>query len=100
MLADVHTCTMYCDLYCCSSIGLEQEIFELTVMALEKLSLSSSCCYTKAVSILGRFATVRSCLVMLDLECDELIVEIFSYFSMPLGKRIEVVILVSLPCSF
>ncbi|GFZ17241.1 Tudor/PWWP/MBT superfamily protein [Actinidia rufa] len=57
-----------------------KEIFELTVMALEKLSLASGRCYTKAVSILGTFATVRSCLVMLDLECDELIVEMFQLF--------------------
>ena len=49
-------------------------------MALEKLSLASGHCYTKAVSILGTFATVRSCLVMLDLECDELIVEMFQLF--------------------
>ncbi|PSR89359.1 Sister chromatid cohesion protein like [Actinidia chinensis var. chinensis] len=57
-----------------------KEIFELTVMALEKLSLASGRCYTKAVSILATFATVRSCLVMLDLECDELIVEMFQLF--------------------
>ncbi|KAL7162153.1 hypothetical protein ACSBR2_042600 [Camellia fascicularis] len=57
-----------------------KEIFKLTVMALEKLSLASGHCYTKAVSILDTIATVRSCLVMLDLECDELIVEMFHLF--------------------
>ncbi|XP_058226638.1 sister chromatid cohesion protein PDS5 homolog C isoform X2 [Rhododendron vialii] len=57
-----------------------QEIFELSVMALGKLSLASGRCYTKAVSILHNIAAVRSCLVMLDLEFDELIVEMFQLF--------------------
>ncbi|XP_052174674.1 sister chromatid cohesion protein PDS5 homolog C-like isoform X3 [Diospyros lotus] len=57
-----------------------KEIFELTVMALDKLSLASGRCYAKAVSILDTFAKVRSCLVMLDLECDELIIEMFQLF--------------------
>lgn len=57
-----------------------KEIFELTVMALEKLSLHSGRCYTKAVSILHNIAAVRSSLVMLDLEFDELIVEMFQLF--------------------
>lgn len=60
--------------------GLAQEIFELSVMALGKLSLASGRCYTKAVSILHNIAAVRSCLVMLDLEFDELIVEMFQLF--------------------
>ncbi|KAK7831453.1 sister chromatid cohesion protein pds5 like protein b-b [Quercus suber] len=51
-----------------------KEIFQLTVAAFEKLSHVSSRCYTKAVSILDTVAKVRSCLVMLDLECDALIV--------------------------
>lgn len=37
-------------------------------------------CFTKAVSILDTAARVRSCLVMLDLECDTLIIEMFQIF--------------------
>ncbi|KAM3700167.1 hypothetical protein ACB098_05G077700 [Castanea mollissima] len=57
-----------------------KEIFQLTVAAFEKLSHVSSRCYTKAVSILDTVAKVRSCLVMLDLECDALVVEMFQNF--------------------
>ena len=39
------------------------------------LSHVPSCYYTKEVSILDTVAKVRSCLVILDLECDELTVE-------------------------
>jgi hypothetical protein len=57
-----------------------QEIFQLTVAAFEKLSHVSGRCYTKAVSILDTVGKVRSCLVMLDLECDALVVEMFQNF--------------------
>lgn len=57
-----------------------QEVFQLTVVAFEKLSLVSGRCYTKAVSILDTVAKVRSCLLMLDLECDTLIIEMFQHF--------------------
>ncbi|XP_057967234.1 sister chromatid cohesion protein PDS5 homolog A-like isoform X3 [Malania oleifera] len=55
-------------------------IFQLMVAAFEKLSHVSGRCYSKAVSILQSMATVRSCLVMLDLECDALVVEMFHIF--------------------
>ncbi|KAF5453295.1 hypothetical protein F2P56_028207 [Juglans regia] len=57
-----------------------KEIFHLTVAAFEQLPYMSSRCYTKAVSILETVAKVRSCLVMLDLECDSLVVEMFQNF--------------------
>ncbi|KAG8656170.1 hypothetical protein MANES_04G103300v8 [Manihot esculenta] len=57
-----------------------KEIFQLTIAAFEKLSHVSSRCYTKAVSILDTVARVRSCLVMLDLELDELITKMFQHF--------------------
>lgn len=57
-----------------------QEVFQLTVAAFENLSHVSGRCYTKAVSILDNVARVRSCLVMLDLECDELIIQMFRHF--------------------
>ena len=44
------------------------------------LSHVPNCYHTKEVSILDTIAKVRSCLVMLDLECDALIVEIFQIF--------------------
>lgn len=57
-----------------------QEIFQLIVAAFKNLSNVASRCYTKAVSVLDTFARVRLCLVMLDLECDELIIEMFQQF--------------------
>ncbi|KAF2301520.1 hypothetical protein GH714_025420 [Hevea brasiliensis] len=57
-----------------------KEIFQLTIAAFEKLSHVSSRCYTKAISILDTVARVRSCLVMLDLELDELIIKMFQHF--------------------
>ncbi|XVF74848.1 hypothetical protein PTKIN_Ptkin13bG0143900 [Pterospermum kingtungense] len=57
-----------------------KEIFQLIVAAFKNLSNVASRCYTKAVSVLDTFARVRLCLVMLDLECDELIIEMFQQF--------------------
>ncbi|KAJ6713119.1 ANDROGEN INDUCED INHIBITOR OF PROLIFERATION AS3 / PDS5-RELATED [Salix purpurea] len=57
-----------------------KEIFQLTVASFKKLSHASGHCYTKAISILENVARVRSCLVMLDLELDELIIEMFQHF--------------------
>ncbi|KAK3021812.1 hypothetical protein RJ639_047167 [Escallonia herrerae] len=57
-----------------------KEIFQLTIMALENLSHLSGRCYLKAVQILEYTAQVRSCLVMQDLGCDALIVEMFKLF--------------------
>ena len=56
------------------------EIFQLTVVVFENLSHVSSHCYAKVVSILVIVAKVRSCLMMLDLECDALVVEMFQTF--------------------
>ncbi|XP_038718226.1 uncharacterized protein LOC120011235 isoform X2 [Tripterygium wilfordii] len=57
-----------------------KEYFQLAVEALENLSLVSGRCYTKAISILDTLARCRSCLVMLDLECDSLIIKMFQIF--------------------
>lgn len=57
-----------------------QVTFQLTLEAFRKLSNVSGRCYTKALSILDAVAKVRSCLVMLDLECDSLILEMFKIF--------------------
>ncbi|KAK7821754.1 hypothetical protein CFP56_037324 [Quercus suber] len=55
-----------------------KEIFQLIVATFENLSICLMC--TIEVSILDIVAKVQSCLVMLDLECDALIVEMFQIF--------------------
>ncbi|XP_050234198.1 sister chromatid cohesion protein PDS5 homolog D isoform X2 [Mercurialis annua] len=57
-----------------------KEYFYLTVAAFEKLSHVSGRCYTKAVSVLETVSKVRSCLIMLDLQLDELTVKMFQHF--------------------
>ncbi|KAL4298281.1 hypothetical protein GQ457_12G019870 [Hibiscus cannabinus] len=57
-----------------------REVFHLIVSSFENLSDKSSRTFTKRASILETVAKVRSCVVMLDLECDALIVEMFEHF--------------------
>ncbi|GAB4854688.1 hypothetical protein Ancab_023270 [Ancistrocladus abbreviatus] len=57
-----------------------KEVFQLIVSSFEKLYDDSSRSYYKRVLILETMAKVRSCVVMLDLECDALIVEMFQHF--------------------
>ncbi|KAK9100256.1 hypothetical protein Scep_023686 [Stephania cephalantha] len=57
-----------------------REFFKLIVAAFEKLDDTSSRSYSKRVSILETLAKVRSCVVMLDLECDTLINQMFQHF--------------------
>lgn len=57
-----------------------KEIFELTLIAFKKLSELSGHCYSKALQILETVAKVRSCVMLLDLGCDALIVQIFQLF--------------------
>ncbi|KAK9280152.1 hypothetical protein L1049_013839 [Liquidambar formosana] len=57
-----------------------KDIFQLIVSSFEKLSDNSSRSYNKRTSILETVAKVRSCVVMLDLECDALILEMFQHF--------------------
>ena len=57
-----------------------KEVFQLTVAVCENLSHVSSHCYTKVVSIFDTVAKIMSCFVMMDLECDALIVEMFQTF--------------------
>ncbi|KAH0453112.1 hypothetical protein IEQ34_017436 [Dendrobium chrysotoxum] len=59
---------------------LMKEIFAMIVDAFEKLDDMSGCSYFKRVSILEIMAKVRSCVVMLDLECDDLILRMFENF--------------------
>lgn len=57
-----------------------KEIFQMIVGAFEGLHDTSSRSFTKRVSVLETVAKVRSCVVMLDLECDALILEMFHHF--------------------
>ncbi|MFS7912772.1 putative sister chromatid cohesion protein Pds5 [Helianthus anomalus] len=50
------------------------------VSSLENLSDKSSRFYDKRVSILDSISKVRSCIIMLDLECYGLIVKMFEHF--------------------
>ncbi|KAK9991277.1 hypothetical protein SO802_026262 [Lithocarpus litseifolius] len=57
-----------------------KEIFQLIVAAFENMSHVSTCSYKKVTSILDTIAKVKLCSVMLDLECDALVVEMFQSF--------------------
>ncbi|MCD7453109.1 hypothetical protein HAX54_019767 [Datura stramonium] len=57
-----------------------KDIFQLIVSSFENLDDQSSRSYNKRVLILETVAKVRSCVVMLDLECDRLITEMFQHF--------------------
>lgn len=57
-----------------------QEVFRLIVSSFENLHDELSRSYTKRTSILDTVSKVRSCVVMLDLECDDLILEMFQHF--------------------
>ncbi|KAK4362173.1 hypothetical protein RND71_017414 [Anisodus tanguticus] len=59
--------------------GLMKEIFQLTVRAFEELSHSGPS-YYKAVNVLETVADVKACVILLDLECDALVIEIFQLF--------------------
>lgn len=52
----------------------------MIVDAFEGLDDMSSRSFQKRVSILETVAKVRSCVVMLDLECDASILEMFRHF--------------------
>ncbi|XP_050290638.1 sister chromatid cohesion protein PDS5 homolog D-like [Quercus robur] len=57
-----------------------KEIFQFIVAAFENMPHVSTRSYKKVVSILDTIAKVKLCFVMLDLECDALVVEMFQSF--------------------
>ncbi|XP_010526241.1 PREDICTED: muscle M-line assembly protein unc-89 [Tarenaya hassleriana] len=57
-----------------------KEVFQLIVSSFENLTDISSRSYSKRTSILETVARVQSCVVMLDLECDALVIEMFQHF--------------------
>ncbi|KAK6127894.1 hypothetical protein DH2020_038370 [Rehmannia glutinosa] len=61
-------------------LQLHLEIFQLFMVALKQLSTESGSNYARAVQILEALATLRSCMIMLDIEIDAMIVEMFQLF--------------------
>ncbi|XP_065865445.1 sister chromatid cohesion protein PDS5 homolog E-like [Euphorbia lathyris] len=57
-----------------------KEIFHLFIAVFWKLSHMSSRCYSKVVSVLVTVAKTRVVVVMVDLECHALIIEMFQLF--------------------
>ncbi|XP_039022604.1 sister chromatid cohesion protein PDS5 homolog B-B-like [Hibiscus syriacus] len=57
-----------------------REVFQLIVSTFESLSDKSSRSFNKRILVLETVAEVRLCVVMLDLECNALIIEIFQHF--------------------
>ncbi|XP_044967069.1 ABC transporter F family member 4-like [Hordeum vulgare subsp. vulgare] len=55
-------------------------VFTVVVDAFGKLDDAQSPLFAKRVSMLETIAKVRSCVLMLDLECDDLIQETFTHF--------------------
>ncbi|TKY58087.1 Sister chromatid cohesion protein PDS5-like B-B [Spatholobus suberectus] len=64
-----------------------KEVFRLIVSSFENLHDKLSRSYTKRTSILETVSKVRSCVVMLDLECDDLILEMFQHFLKAIGDH-------------
>jgi hypothetical protein len=67
---------------CISNISFdcEQEFFKLTVAAFENLSHVSGRRYDKALAILENLSKIKIFLIMLDLECDDLVIQMFNLF--------------------
>ena len=57
-----------------------QDIFHLIVSTFSGLSDTSGPSFGRRVVILETLARYRSCVVMLDLECDDLVNQMFSTF--------------------
>ncbi|OIW14976.1 hypothetical protein TanjilG_30695 [Lupinus angustifolius] len=57
-----------------------KEVFQLIISSFENLYDKTSQSYAKRISILETVAKVRSCVVMLDLECDAQISKMFQHF--------------------
>ncbi|KAL3650663.1 hypothetical protein CASFOL_007066 [Castilleja foliolosa] len=69
-----------------------KDVFQLIVSSFENLSDTSSRSYEKRATILETVAKVRSCVIMLDLECDQMINEMFQHFLTAIrGNHAEVI---------
>ncbi|GJS74018.1 armadillo-type fold protein [Tanacetum coccineum] len=57
-----------------------KEIFQLNMVAFRELANLTGQSYYKSIHILESFAKVKVCLLMLDLKCDDLVLEMFEQF--------------------
>ncbi|XP_009790619.1 sister chromatid cohesion protein PDS5 homolog C-like isoform X2 [Nicotiana sylvestris] len=57
-----------------------KDVFQLIVSSFENFHDECSRSYSKRALVLETVAKVRSCVIMLDLECDKLITEMFQHF--------------------
>ncbi|KAK6146875.1 hypothetical protein DH2020_017787 [Rehmannia glutinosa] len=57
-----------------------KEFFQIAVSAFESLACMSGRAYSKAVSILGTMSYSKSCVLMLDLQCHDLVHQMFHLF--------------------
>lgn len=62
-----------------------QDVFELIVASFKGLSETSSPHFERRVNILEAVASYRSCVVMLDIDCHDLIQEMFQIFFATVG---------------
>lgn len=60
--------------------NLVQEIFELFVSMFAELSNTTSPYFSRRVKILETFAKYNFCMLMLDIDCDTLVLEMFNTF--------------------
>ncbi|KAG8375828.1 hypothetical protein BUALT_Bualt10G0140900 [Buddleja alternifolia] len=73
-----------------------KDVFQLIVSSFQNLSDTSSRSHEKRVTILETVAKVRSCVIMLDLECDQMIIEMFQHFIQAIGVYHSEVIFASM----
>ncbi|KAM0859218.1 hypothetical protein ACQ4PT_047335 [Festuca glaucescens] len=57
-----------------------RDVFTVVVQSFAKLDETESPLFAKRVSMLETIAKVRSCVLMLDLDCDDLILNAFNHF--------------------
>lgn len=57
-----------------------KKFFQLSIVAVEQLSNMSARSYSRAVLVLRTLASIRLCVLMLDLELDDLILKMFERF--------------------
>ncbi|KAK1363991.1 hypothetical protein POM88_039552 [Heracleum sosnowskyi] len=57
-----------------------KKFFQLSIVAVEQLSNMSARSYSRAVLVLRTLASIRLCVLMLDLELDDLILKMFEQF--------------------
>ncbi|KAL1809757.1 hypothetical protein ACET3Z_026747 [Daucus carota] len=57
-----------------------KKFFQLSIVAVEQLSNTSGRSYSRAVLVLKTLANIRLCVLMLDLELDDLILKMFERF--------------------